>query len=263
MGCSVGTVSGTWKECSTGIEGRSVHTIHCGKWICEECRKRKAKRAMARALTGGIAQQAKVNGFREEYNFKLLTLTCPGIAYREQTSKDEAYKELQSGYTKLVKALRHRGWFDYLRVCEPQRDCYPHFHVLLVGIGIRRKQILAEIVKLWNGIYGLGYIKINALRRGEGGGIIKAIKYLLKYLFKGPYQGDEIQVRIFSASRGALGVFVKDKVWAAVRFRPHTSVEYVVRQILGMELEHGESRNEKGEIESWEKRFVPIAGVPF
>jgi hypothetical protein len=264
MSCAVGTVSGEWIERKTGVEGRSVFNIHCGKWICEDCRKRKAKKVMARALKGGLVEKCRENGYREEYNYKLLTLTCPGHEYRMKTSKDDAYKDLQEGYTKLVKALRHRGWFEYLRVVEPQQDGFPHFHVLLVGHGIRRKEILQEIVKLWSGIYGLGFIKLNALKRGEGHGIENAIKYVLKYLFKGPYQGEKVRMRVYATSKGAMAKWEKMSLWFNATFRANTSVEFVVRNILGMEVDNGHvTGNEEGEIESWEVRYIPIAGVPF
>lgn len=264
MACSVGTISGRWLDLDTGKQGRSVLNIGCGKWVCEDCRKRKAKRQMARALQGGLVERVKVPGFREEYNYKLLTLTCPGKEYRETHTTDEAYKELQEGFAKLRKALRHRGWFEFLRVVEAQRDGFPHYHVLLAGQGIRRKEILREIVKLWRGMYGLGFVKLNALKRGEGKGVTNAIKYLLKYLFKGPFQGKEIRLRIFASSRHAMKTFEKAKKYFNCQYRANTSVEYVVLKELKGEFENGiRTFDEEGNVTGWELVFERVEGCPF
>lgn len=255
MSCQVGTISGICTCNVDKAQSRKVIAIYCQRWKCPKCRDRKAKRVLARALNGGIVQQAKKEGFRDQYNFKLLTLTCPGQEYRDKTNISQAYQDLQEGYAKLVKALRKRGWFDYLRVVEAQRDGFPHFHVLLAGEGIRRKEILLEIVKLWNGLYGLGFIKINALKHITS--IEKAVKYVLKYLFKEPMKL-EARKRLYAASKNALAKNQKKTTWSSVVFRMNTSLEYVVEKVLGFTQGQGEYSEDM-----WEFRYEAIEGVPF
>ena len=228
--CMVGTVSGVCKSIVTGKRDRRIIPIYCGKWSCHTCRDRKAKRTLARALNGGIVLRGKQDGFRDKYNYKLLTLTAPGKEWREKHSKPEALALLQEGFQKVIKALRHSGKFDFLRVVEAQKDGFPHFHVLLAGPGIRRKEVLRDIVRLWGERYGFGFVKMNALKSGTS--IEKAISYCLKYLFKEPMTLPK-RKRLFTASQGALAPAEKKHTWEQAIFRMGTTVEYVVTKVLG------------------------------
>ncbi|MFZ2447461.1 MAG: hypothetical protein WAW37_13985 [Syntrophobacteraceae bacterium] len=172
--------------------------LSCGFWKCEECRDKKARAVMARALKGMIADDAQRAGFRERYNFKTLTLTCPGAEFRMRYTREEAAVQMRDAFRKLILFLRKQlGYFSYIRVTEDQKDGYPHYHVTLCGPNIAPKWVLRMIEDAWRGEYGMGFVKLHKIYEVE-----KAIKYVLKYLFKDPawYQ----DLRLFTYSRDAL-----------------------------------------------------------
>jgi len=196
--CAIGTMKGRYRNKKTGETGVGVLPIACGKWQCEECRTVKARAIMARSMNGLIAQAAQEAGFREQYNFKTLALTYGGREMRERYTREEAAIQMRDAFRKLILFLRkHLGWFDYIRVTEDQKDGYPHYHVILAGPNIAPKWVLQMIEDAWRGEYGMGFVKLHKIYTVE-----KAIKYVLKYLFKEPaiYEG----LRIFSSSKGSL-----------------------------------------------------------
>lgn len=199
--CVLGVFSGTYRMmCKDGMHsrGRMVLKIRCGRWDCPYCRERKAMRVKARALQGEMMAEAQKHGFRT-YNLKLLTLTYGGKEKRSGSTAAQAAAEMQEGWEKLRKAIRHLfGGFHFLKVYETHKDGWPHLHVVLCGEAIAPVKVLAEITRLWRR-YGFGYVKLNCRPEWSPK---KCISYVLKYLFKCPVQFSKI--RLFSSSEGAL-----------------------------------------------------------
>lgn len=187
--------------------------IRCNKWSCAVCGPFKFKRLYARALNGPIAQP--VDGFRPEYTHKLLTLTCPGEAYRAVNSPETALEDMNYKWNKLVRALQKRlGKFKYLKVVEEQRDGYPHFHIILCGGVIAPKDILGNIRHLWTELYGMGNVDIQKKKSSSPKDMVK---YALKYIAKNPPELPKGK-RLYSSSRGALCPVVKhNKKWILSR----------------------------------------------
>ena len=155
----------------TGESRYESRVIPCGKWSCPVCRKVKARALMARALKGSIVEEAKTAGFREAYNYKLLTLTCPGKEYRDRKRPEEAAKEMRDAFKKMIDVMRAEvGMFGYLRVMEAHQSGYPHYHVLLVGPAISGKWVLRWIESLWRDRYHMGFVKMNVIRGEDGKG---------------------------------------------------------------------------------------------
>jgi hypothetical protein len=174
-----------------------VVKIRCGRCDCPYCRERKAKKLLKRALNGEIAAEAQKDGFRT-YNIKLLTLTYGGKGKRATSTPAEAALEMQEAWAKLRKELRHLfGGFHFLKVFETHEDGWPHLHVVMCGETIAPAKVLAEITRLWRYRYGFGFVKMNWCSEPK-----RALKYVMKYLFKCPVQFKNI--RLFSASEGAL-----------------------------------------------------------
>jgi len=130
-------------------------------------------------------------------------LTFPGKTHRMEYSPEEALKIMQECWNKLMTALRKRlGKIHYFRIVEPQKDGFPHFHVLLIGDNIAHRSIKDEIESLWRGRYGMGFIWMTASSK-KISSFNHAINYATKYLTKG-MKSIKKYSRIFSSSRGAL-----------------------------------------------------------
>ena len=189
-----------------GVKNR----ISCKSWSCPVCGPRRMKHTRRRIFRGKISNDVTLNGFRNKYCNKFLTLTCPGEDWRNEHTIKEAYEIISNNFTKLIKAMKKKhGHFYYFRVVEPQQDGYPHYHILLVGKNIASKQILNQIEDLWRFRYGMGFVRLNVVTRS----LMHGIRYLTKYLtksadFKVPLRG----MRLFTASRGALEPIEK-KEW--------------------------------------------------
>ena len=210
---------------------------------------------MARALNGNLLQVSKVNGFRDKYNFKLLTLTCPGKEYREEYTTWDAYQEMMKAFQDLVKAMRQTLGKDFLffRVVENQQDGFPHFHVILSGKAIAPRWVLRYIENLWRARYGEGFVKLNKVRSPE-----RAVAYVLKYLFKNPADfGEGNHFRLHSASQNTLDpVWKSDRIWHGVIVQWGSSSLDAVAYRLDVE-----ARVEEGQ-EYWEYK-PPLQGCPF
>jgi len=173
--------------------------MRCKRWSCPYCRDVNLRILRKRVFNGAMAAAGTVNGFRERYLHKLLTLTYGGNAKRAGSDPLSAYTEMCQAFEKLIKALKkRRGRFYYLRVVETHKDGWPHFHVLLVGNAIAGREVHAEISRLWRDVYGLGFIKLNEVKNFE-----HAVRYITKYLTKdlAPIGKGK---RVYSASKGAL-----------------------------------------------------------
>lgn len=149
-----------------------------------------------------------------------MTLTFPGqdrrdalIAEFGKEAPRVAYEEMSLAFDRLIRALKKRfGDFDHFRIVEPQRDGFPHFHVLLVGAAVIPKRILGAARALWWIKYALGSVHIRAKKPFEN--LQHAVNYTLKYITKrirsiGKYK------RVFTASRFALER-VRRHVWSRI-----------------------------------------------
>lgn len=188
--------------------------IRCNSWACPICNPIKNQKLRARAFNGKIFTQQAEKGQRKKYNQKFLTLTCPGAEYRANKTPEQALDEMQKNLNRLFTALKkYYGRFMYLRVTEKQKDGFPHFHVLLVGPAIAKKNILDHISDLWRDKYKMGFMRINVINND----LTHGIRYLLKYLTKNP-ESIKKKSRIFSASRDALAPELKtEKDWIKMK----------------------------------------------
>ncbi len=198
--CYVGYIQGVYHV--GDYRFRAINkNIRCKKWSCPHCNPINKKNLKRRLYNGGITEFVRKNKLNDfPYVFKMMTLTCPGKEFREQYTPKQALNIMNKNYEKLRKAMRKKwGDFYYLRVVEPHRDGYPHFHTLIVGHAIAPKEVLEQIRRLWTDKYGMGNVDIQVLKRGLGAGINYITKYLTKDL-KPITKGS----RVFTASRGAL-----------------------------------------------------------
>jgi len=180
---------------------KSVHgNLRCNSWECDFCRPKKIKELRKRLYNSEMMEDYRINGFRDKFSQKFLTLTCPGKVFRETYTPLEAYEIMSHCYDKLTRALKKKnGDYKFLKVCEKHKDGFPHFHVVMIGENIAKKDILDEIKELWCLKYGLGYVKMNIITNSP----VHAIRYITKYLTKGVESMGKGK-KIFTASRGAL-----------------------------------------------------------
>lgn len=176
--------------------------LECKKYDCHVCgpRKIKADREkyynMSKCYLDAMKSKYPKDWKRDgEYWVKMVTLTCPGKGYRMSGYQDpsngssytgsirpgEAYKEMQKNYNRLNTLLRKKyPRMTTIRVYEPQRDGYPHFHVLLLGPDANKRGLLEFIRQYWVEVYSMGNVDIQWMKKGLGGGLNYAIKYLTK-----------------------------------------------------------------------------------
>ena len=187
--------------------------VPCKSWLCDYCRPKNLKKLRARIFNSQMVKDYKMKGFRDKYAQKFLTLTCPGYEFRSMCSPLQAYEQMVKAFDKLVRALKRKwGNFRFIRVVEPQQDGFPHFHVVLVGKSISKKEILKDIENLWRNKYGMGFVRLNVITES----LEHAIRYITKYLSKNPHSMGKNK-RIFTASRGALQPIEK-KTWIKKEF---------------------------------------------
>lgn len=242
----MGVFHGKFRKEVNGVhsEGEMFVNIRCGRWDCPICGKKKARKVYRRAMEGKIMQDARKAGFRDKYNHKLLTLTYGGSQKREGKTPAEATREMTEAFSKLVKELRYLyGNFEYIRVFENHKDGWPHLHVMLAGSAIAPRQVLGTITRLWRYRYQLGYVKLNWVDSPE-----RALKYVLKYLFKNPEVPP--RTRLFTNSREALEAMRKNSSywWESTDILWEASIKF----LLGKE----------GDV--WvEEEVFPMRDVPF
>ncbi len=171
----------------------SIKTVplRCKAWNCPVCAKLNAwvLEKKAEAALQGMISKVKSDGFRTKYFTKFLTLTVPGKNFRAKVTPEYAEK--------LMTALRKKyGKYEYVWVYEPQKDGFPHMHVVLIGHNIAPVGILGDIKNLWNKKYKMGFVKMNAVT----GGIKQISYYLSKYISKEMGKGRK-HSRVFSMSK--------------------------------------------------------------
>jgi len=214
----IGSFRGVTFDLDTASHKGVRSPIPCGSWECPFCGPKNLKRLKARVYNGNISTDIVGAGGR--YCQKFLTLTCPGVDYRDSHSPLEAYDEMQASYHKLMRALQKRlGKFYYLKVAEKHKDGFPHFHILLCGRAIKSKLVKKYIDELWCEKYGMGYTWIEVIKHGLKAGV----SYLTKYLTKAATEGNRFArgKRLFTASVGALAKrYVSTTNWIAKRFIP-------------------------------------------
>lgn len=187
--------------------------IPCKRWDCPICGPRRVRLLRARVWNGLLINRPDA---QKKYAQKFLTLTFPGQARRDaliaefgDDAPKAAYEEMSIAFHKLIRALKKRfGEFHYLRVVEPQRDGFPHFHVLLVGASVIPKKILGASRALWWKKYALGSVHIRAKKPFES--LRHAVNYILKYITK-KIRPVGKHKRVFTAAQGALEKMKKQK----------------------------------------------------
>jgi hypothetical protein len=192
----------------------SAHVLHavafnlpCKSWDCPVCSQKKIQQIRARAFNGPIVQQAEIPGYRAKFTQKFLTLTYPGQDFRSRFTPEQALEQMSSSWNKLRTAIKKKyGKFQYFKILEPQKDGYPHFHILLVGKNIAHKSILQYIENLWRDHYLMGFVRLNVITNDVKHGIRYATKYLTKgeQLPEGQRRNIKRYARLFTASRGSL-----------------------------------------------------------
>lgn len=173
---------------------------------------------MRRLHHGAMLEEAKrLHAEGVLYAWKLLTLTVPGKGYRETHSPLEALEEMNGNFHKLIRAMKKKlGDFHHFAVCEPQRDGYPHLHVLMVGMAIVPRSILGGIKRLWHDKYGMGFVKLRAKRRkwstAQNRWVTEwiedpmdGVRYMTKYMTKGGFVKVGNGKKAYHCSEGALG----------------------------------------------------------
>ena len=191
--------------------------IPCKRWRCPVCGPRRVRQLRSRVWNGLMIHRPDA---QLKYAQKFMTLTFPGqdrrdslIAEYGKDAPKAAYEEMSTCFDKLIRALKKRfGEFDHFRIVEPQRDGFPHFHILMVGAAVIPKRILGAARALWWRKYNLGSVHIRAKKPFET--LRHAINYTLKYITKrirpiGKYK------RVFTASRFALEC-VRRHVWSRI-----------------------------------------------
>lgn len=167
---------------------KSIH-LRCGKWSCPDCARKNAKVLRWKTKIGLswaydlISKENK--GFRFDYYFKFLTLTVDGKKWRSENSIESAEEQIKANWNKLRSAIQKRyGKFEFVWVCERQRDGYPHLHVLMVGKAIADPGIKEFIYDLWIS-YGMGFSFIKKVYGGVSGVSAYLTKYMTKELESG------------------------------------------------------------------------------
>lgn len=174
--CNVGHFRGVEELESNHLRGIQAN-ISCSQWSCDQCRPKLIKKLRRRIFQGNFSSHITKDS---KFAVKFLTLTLPGKAFRSQYTQEEAYVLMSANFRKLVKALKKSsGEFHYLRVVEPQRDGYPHLHVVLAGDAVAPRNILGKIRNLWSYKYQMGNIDLKYVRNFK-----HAIRYITKYLSK-------------------------------------------------------------------------------
>lgn len=225
-------------EFPDGSQGQKRYRLGCNKWVCEVCGDRKAwvlRKKVISMIDGWVAENTR-HGFRPSYQVKFLTLTVPGARFREYVGRQRAEQKIKSSLDKLFKALRAQvGWFEYFWVNEPQKDGYPHIHIVLMGKNIAGYDIKRRIDDLWIKRYRMGYTWIKQVRGGSKG----LASYLTKYMTKGLRAGRKGN-RVFSMSRGLKKYFKFKKPvlctiveFGAIEYDLNDNVQY--RKIWGVD----------------------------
>lgn len=173
--------------------------LRCKQWSCPYCAPINAKilkEKSVNALTKWIDDNSP-DGFRHGYMVKWLTLTLPGESFRKSFSIQDAEKLSKKNLSKLFNALkRKRGDFEYFWVVEPQKDGFPHYHVMLLGKNISSIDVKNDIERLWRKVYRMGFVKIKKVE----GGPRKIASYMTKYMTKALETGAKGH-RVYSMSK--------------------------------------------------------------
>jgi len=199
--------------------------LPCNQWDCPICNKRKIKEVRRRALHGKICNFEVPDGYRAAYYCKMITLTVPGKDFRERYTPSGAlgYVQDQDLLNRLRTALKKKfgSDFEYLTVVEPQKDGYPHWHILFVGPAVVPKSFYQYINHLWHELYGMGWTFVTSQKDKKSRKFRDprhAVNYATKYLTKtsGPIKKYS---RVFSSSRNALAPTPKfNPLWLKKEF---------------------------------------------
>lgn len=187
--------------------------LRCNSWSCSFCNPLKLRETRARIFKGDLLDQVQPrDGFRfNPYIVKMFTFTVPGAWFRGKYSPEEADILAKKNFNKLITMVRkHYGKdFHYLLVMEPQRDGFPHYHVLMAGEAIVPKSIYGFISDLWFKKYCMGFVWVSASKFENPS---HAVRYITKYLTKRQKPIRRCG-RVFTSSRGALKPRPKKPFW--------------------------------------------------
>lgn len=235
--CGIGTFKGVRQ---IGPERYELvqSSIPCNTWGCPNCRPKKVKKYAKRALEGRIGLYEGQKGFRSRYDVKMFTLTCPGKDYRKRLEEnaytweyegdhdpDDAYRDMTQQFDKLIRAMKKaHGDFLYIRAVEPQRDGYPHFHVVMVGKCIRPKAIFQYVIDLWKVKYGQGHCWVSSPKSQDGKpkafkSVKHAVFYCMKYLKKAPGKFHKFSRPITNCQKALAPVEKKPCMWFGYSFK--------------------------------------------
>jgi len=133
--------------------------LNCKRWPCPICGRRKAKELAEKTV------KAKPNRF--------VTLTT--AHHRDQTPR-EAYDFTRRRISQWVTRLRRKhGEIEYLRVLEPHKSGYPHYH-LIVRSGYLEQQ---ELSRHWCELTDAFIVDIRKIQRQR-----EVVRYIMKYVTK-------------------------------------------------------------------------------
>ena len=149
----------------------------CGSWWCDSCSRRK----------GWELRQAVLPVVRSFRSVRMLSLTLDRTTH---ASPRAGYHAMNEKISRLMQELKRRGRLHsgrYFAVLEPQRDGWPHWHVLIDAPDIPH----AELIELWQRLGGGMCCWIS---RGPKPGQKFQSKehaafYATKYLIKPPRDG--------------------------------------------------------------------------
>lgn len=175
--------------------------ISCKRYDCPVCGPRKIKnlkRKLGNACISSIQDWQQKFPDEKDYSYwiKLVTLTLPGKEYRVSgfggvtashysgvVYPQDAYRDIQSNFNKLFTRIRLKfPHMDYIKVAEPQRDGYPHFHILCIGPSANDPDFLKMLRYYWTKKYGMGSsLNVQVIKYGPRAGLKYIMKYLTKY----------------------------------------------------------------------------------
>jgi len=176
-----------------------VFPFRCKRWDCPTCRPKKAKKYAERTF----------RIFSNAQKVRLLTVTFDRSLSCEDTWRNAAdcWNRFRTAFVKKF------GKTKFVRVVEPQKDGYPHYHILL------DKYVPANWLK--HELFTAGFGKIVDVRMVTDK---EAFYYVLKYLKKQwrETQADDIlknvTIRRYNSSRDDLPKTDKEKIYRALFF---------------------------------------------
>lgn len=194
-----------------------VFNITCNRWDCKPCAQRKVGLLIRRAAVGSLVRETdRLIKLGYKYPVKMFHLTLPGKGWREKTNPLEALQKIRKAQNNLMRALtKLYGKFHYLCTVEPDKNGWPHIHMLIVSESIAASKPLHRVKHIWCDLQKMGFVfvtvKIKEWDKKIGGyreALVKdarqGIRYATKYMWKGLQNFGDYK-KLISTSRGVLG----------------------------------------------------------